>query len=89
MIDLYRLRVFVAVYDAGSYTAAARVLGHTQPAISQHIAKLEDDYDVQLFKRHGRRMMPTPAADAAIQPARQTLAAAAVCEQIIGRQASG
>ncbi len=41
MIDSRRILIFRAVARAGSISAAARELGWTQPAVSQHLARLE------------------------------------------------
>lgn len=54
-----QLRVINAVIDEGSYSAAARRLGVTQPAISQAVRKLQDTYKVSLFERRGRHLVPT------------------------------
>ncbi len=64
-MDYFRLKVFEAVYSGGSCTGAARRLGVTQPAVSQHIAELERELGVALFTRTGPRgrMEPTPAAE--------------------------
>ena len=51
MFDDFRLRVFVKVAELGSFTAAARALGITQPAVSQHIAELEKFAGGLLFER--------------------------------------
>lgn len=60
---LQHLRTFVAVYRERSISAAARKLGLTQPAVSQHIAALEAMIERELFTRHSRGVMPTPTAD--------------------------
>ncbi len=51
MIEDFRLRVFAQVAQLGSFTAAARALGVSQPAVSQHIAELEKYAGGQLFER--------------------------------------
>lgn len=51
MFEDFRLRVFVRVAELGSFTAAARALGITQPAVSQHIAELEKFAGGLLFER--------------------------------------
>lgn len=51
MIEDNRLRVFEMVAVMGNFTAAARELGISQPAVSQNIAELERQLDVQLFER--------------------------------------
>ena len=62
-MSLPRLRAFIEVYRQRSFTAAARNLGLTQPAISQQIASLEDTIGRPLFERQGRGVIPTGAAD--------------------------
>ena len=39
-MDLFQLEVFVAVAREGSFSRAAEKLFRTQPAVSQHLAKL-------------------------------------------------
>lgn len=60
---MQQLRTFVEVYRERSISAAARRLGLTQPAVSQHIAALEAMLERDLFTRHARGVSPTPAAD--------------------------
>lgn len=55
------MEVFVAVVETGQVTAAARLLGMTQSAASQHIAGLEKTYDVKLLDRGVRPVRPTQA----------------------------
>ncbi len=59
MMDPHLLRTFVAVARHGSFSAAARDLGYTQAAVSQHIATLEGDLKVSLLTR--RPVSPTEA----------------------------
>ncbi len=47
----FRLKVFKAVVQEGSFTKAAKALGITQPAVSQNIAELEKVTGVRLFER--------------------------------------
>ena len=49
-----RLRVLVALDDTGSFSAAARRLGMTQSAASQHIGALERNLDLTLVDRQTR-----------------------------------
>src|SRR3954469_18268241 len=45
------LRTFVTVARLGSFSGAARELGYTQSAVSQHIGVLETDLDAVLLSR--------------------------------------
>lgn len=51
---LERYRVFDAVAKEKSFSAAARALYISQPAVSQSIAQLESAFGTKLFVRHGR-----------------------------------
>jgi len=53
------LRAFDATARSGSMSAAARLLGIRQPTVSAHIASLEQNFGVELFQRHGRRIVLT------------------------------
>ena len=58
-MNLAQLRAFDAVARAGSFTAAARRLHVTQPAVTSHVRALEGYYEVDLFRRRGRGVEPT------------------------------
>src|SRR5690606_9363218 len=59
--ELPYLEAFRAVCVEGGFTAAARKLGCTQPAISYQVRKLEKLLGVRLLERDGRRVVLTPA----------------------------
>src|SRR5689334_16588187 len=61
MLDLTRLTSFVALVDAGSFTAAAKALGLTKAAVSAHVRKLEQELGCTLVVRNTRRAVPTEA----------------------------
>lgn len=65
--SLLRMRLFVAVYEDRSFTAAAQREHGTQSGVSQHISKLEDQLGVKLFVRVGNNILPTPAGDSYYQ----------------------
>jgi DNA-binding transcriptional LysR family regulator len=62
---------FLAVLDAGSLMGAARRLGAQQPTLSRHVAELEAQLGTPLFERTGRGVVPTAAALAIADGARQ------------------
>jgi len=51
-----QLRAFHHVAVTGGFSRAAEALHLTQPAISDQVRRLEQDYDVLLFVRHHRRV---------------------------------
>jgi DNA-binding transcriptional LysR family regulator len=61
--DWSHIRSFLAVYEEGSLSGAARRLGLTQPTLGRQIAELEQDLGVALFIRSQRGLTPTDAAD--------------------------
>jgi DNA-binding transcriptional LysR family regulator len=64
MFDSRHIRTFHEVVRAGSYSAAARALGYTQPAITQQMKALERSVGTPLFVRVGRQMRLTEAGEA-------------------------
>ena len=52
MLD-FRLKTFLTLCKAMNYTKTAEILHITQPAVSQHIKYLEEDYGVRLFNYKG------------------------------------
>ncbi|MER5866514.1 LysR family transcriptional regulator [Kitasatospora sp. NPDC002040] len=65
-VDLNLLRTFLAVYRAGSFTAAAPQLGLSQPTVTSQIRSLERQLGQGLFERQPRGVVPSgPAHDLA------------------------
>ena len=61
-ISTFDLNLFVvlnAIYTEGSLTKAAEVVGITQPAVSNALARLREKFDDDLFIRTGSGMTPT------------------------------
>jgi DNA-binding transcriptional ArsR family regulator len=54
-----QLRAFHLVAEAGSFSAAARASGLSQPNLSGQVTALEKAYGVHLFDRRGRTVTPT------------------------------
>lgn len=61
-----RLLIFGAIAESGSIGAAARELGWSQPALSQHMTALEKDLGVTLFERTPRGIILTTAGQLAL-----------------------
>lgn len=60
MFEDFRLRIFMAVTEKGSFTLAAKALGVSQPAVSQNIAELEKSLGAELFLRRKGSVTLTP-----------------------------
>ena len=58
MLD-FRIETFITVCETLNFTKAAQQLGITQPAVSQHIRFLEDEYRVLLFEHSGKKIKLT------------------------------
>ena len=56
---LHRLAVFDAVASTGDFTAAAKQLEISQPAVSRHMRSLAEELGVELFARTGRTLTLT------------------------------
>ncbi|MEL7659362.1 LysR family transcriptional regulator [Acetobacterium wieringae] len=60
-MDIRHLKIFIAVAETGSMSAAAKKFFITQPSVSQVIKELENHYHLLLFERLGKRLFITPA----------------------------
>jgi DNA-binding transcriptional LysR family regulator len=63
-MDLDGIAVFVKVVQAGSFSAAARLLGAPNTTVSAKVARLEKRLGVQLIQRTTRKLHITPAGRA-------------------------
>ena len=84
--DWTLVRSFLAVLDAGSLMGAARQLGAQQPTLSRHVAELEAQLGAPLFERTGRGVLPTAAALAIADAARQMAVGADTLARTLTRQ---
>ncbi|WP_432151166.1 LysR family transcriptional regulator [Streptomyces sp. bgisy029] len=81
MIEARHLRVLRAVATTGSFSAAARELGCTQPAVSQQMKALESSAGTTLLIRTGREMRLTQAGEALVRHASGILAGLTAAEE--------
>ncbi|MFK0232241.1 LysR family transcriptional regulator [Streptomyces vinaceus] len=81
MIEARHLRVLRAVAGTGSFSAAARELGCTQPAVSQQMKALEQSAGTPLLVRAGREMRLTQAGTALVRHAAGILAGLTAAEE--------
>nr|BFD94695.1 LysR family transcriptional regulator [Kitasatospora sp. Xyl93] len=81
VFDSRHIRTFHEVVRAGSYSAAARELGYTQPAITQQMKALERTVGVPLFTRAGRGLRLTEAGEALSRHAELILGSMSAAQQ--------
>jgi DNA-binding transcriptional LysR family regulator len=81
MIEARHLRVLRAVASTGSFSAAARELGCTQPAVSQQMKALEQSAGTPLLIRAAREMRLTQAGEVLVRHAAGILAGLTAAEE--------
>ncbi|MER6098686.1 LysR family transcriptional regulator [Streptomyces sp. NPDC001728] len=81
MIEARHLRVLRAVAATGSFSAAARELGCTQPAVSQQMKALEASAGTPLLIRAAREMRLTQAGEVLVRHASGILAGLTAAEE--------
>lgn len=59
--DWNQVRAFLVTAEEGSFSAASRALGLTQPTLGRQVSALEDRLGVTLFERLGRSLSLTPS----------------------------
>lgn len=69
-LSMDQLRTFIAAADEGSFSAAGRKLRRAQSVVSQTLANLEAQIDVQLFDRSARYPQLTEQGTALLAEAR-------------------
>ncbi|MFT3964945.1 MAG: LysR family transcriptional regulator [Sphingobium sp.] len=72
-MDLNKLDRVVAIYDAGSFRKASRLLGMSQPALTWTIRNLEEALNARLFERGPRGIRPTDFCERLVRRARLIL----------------
>jgi DNA-binding transcriptional LysR family regulator len=73
-VNLAQLRTFVAVVEHGSFSAAARALGLSQPAVTMQVQSLEAETGATLLDRRYRRVELTDTGRALLPHAEHVLA---------------
>lgn len=72
-LETHLLRTFREVVRARSFTAAAKRLFLTQPAVSQQIKALETEVGERLLERTGKDVKTTPAGEVLLEAAERAL----------------
>ena len=72
-MDLRHARTFVTVAELGTVSKAAVHLRVAQPALSRQISDLEQELDLKLFDRIGRRLLLTSEGEQLLSDCRNLL----------------
>lgn len=89
MHDIWRLKHFLAIAEAGSFHAAARQLNISQPALTKSIRQLEESFGTELFLRLPRGVRLTESGEQLRLRAREIEAAWTSATVEVGAQAAG
>ena len=88
-LEIGLLRSFVTAVRAGSISRAATALGHTQPALSQQLRKLESVVGRPLLHRSPSGVWPTRAGEELLPYAERILSLSAQALTETGRALTG
>lgn len=73
MDTMARMQAFIAVVDAGGFSAAARDTGRSKALMSKYVAELEEELGARLLNRTTRQTSLTEAGEAAYEEAQEVL----------------
>ncbi|MBK5571104.1 MAG: LysR family transcriptional regulator [Ensifer sp. SSB1] len=88
-MNLANLSAFRAVLLTGTVTAAAEIMGRSQPAVSRMLAKLEEELGVTLFERRKGLIIPTREAHLLIDEVERVYASLDSLKSFSGRLSQG
>lgn len=89
MANSRRYAHFIAAMEQRTLLGAAQLVNLSQPALSKSILALEDEYEVKLFDRHPRGLVPTVYGHALEHHARRILLDIDQSKKDIAAMASG
>ena len=81
-MDSLKCEAFLAAVEQGSFTAAAQLLGYTQPGITRMIRSLEAETGFPLLVRSPRGVMPTENGKAMLPLFREIVRARQSAEEL-------
>ena len=73
MDTLTRMRAFVAVAEAGGYSAAGRKIGRSKALLSKYVRELEDEVGALLLNRTTRKLSLTTAGEVYLRRASELI----------------
>lgn len=81
-----KIKTLLKLNELGSYTKAAQALSLSQPAVSNHIRILEQEFGIKIFIKGQKKLKPTPAGEVLIRYAHRAVALSAKVRQAIEDQ---
>ncbi len=81
---LQAMRTFIAVVEAGSFVGAMSAVGLSKPAVSRHVAELEQHLGCRLIQRTTRRLSLTREGQSYYQRCKEILSAVREAEAEVG-----
>jgi DNA-binding transcriptional LysR family regulator len=84
MLENYRVQVFRAVAEQGSFRRAAEQMHISQPSVSQHVQLLEEELGIRLLDRGAAGIRATPAGELLLGFARRS---ARLSQQVLAQLA--
>ena len=73
MDTMTRMQAFIAVVEAGGFSAAARETGRSKALMSKYVSELEEELGARLLNRTTRQIALTEAGEAAFEEAQEVL----------------
>lgn len=89
MDTLTRMRAFVAVAEAGGYSAAGRKIGRSKALLSKYVRELEDEVGALLLNRTTRKLSLTTAGEMYLGRAAELIREVDGLRDLVRDQASG
>lgn len=86
-MELEQLRMFLAVAECKSFTEAAKRLFVSHSTTSRAVSALERELGTDLFRRHSRSVILTPAGEVLVQRAEALLREAESLAEAVKRAA--
>lgn len=84
-MDIFQtMKTFTAVVEAGSFVGAMDAIGLSKPAVSRHVAELEEHLGTRLLQRTTRRLSLTSEGQTYYQRCKEVLLAVQEAEAEVG-----
>jgi DNA-binding transcriptional LysR family regulator len=83
IMDLWQMKIFVAIVETKSFSKASEAISLSQPTVSSHIKDLENHFGCRLLDRLGKHTEPTKAGQILYKYAKELIRLREVAEAAI------